>query len=123
MNLDEQQAREIVLGLPCQAMDFEGKRRHEAIIDRCHSMESFFIFAGNQKSIRRKRRKKRYEEWDAKGGFNMQISTGKHRVISNALTDMSMASDMGVELDFQMRDENKKEVRALLHWSLRVTGV
>ena len=122
---DLQQQREVVLGLPVHYSTFGNKRRREEIIDRSHSMESFFIFAGTNDIIKRKCRKKRYEEWDAKGGFNVCVPAGSKRIISKAVTDTSMAADMGVEPDFQMRDDKKKRNAATSpmdptgEWSLK----
>ena len=72
-----QPQREIILGLPAQSRDFGGKRCRELVMDRSKSLESFFfLFAGTYEIIKKKRRKKKYEEWDAKGGFNMCIPAG-----------------------------------------------
>lgn len=76
---------------------FSGKTLRDGILDRSRSADSVFIFAGDESQARCKKRKKRYEEWDAKGGFDIRISSSASSFQAKALTDVSMAMDMGVE--------------------------
>lgn len=92
--------REIGLGLHCTVVSFSSKRRREAFLDRSQSLDSYFIFTGDTYQVKKKRRKKRYEEWDAKEGVNIKNNLASSKVHSKALTDITMAHDMGVELDF-----------------------
>ncbi|KMT08263.1 hypothetical protein BVRB_6g141910 [Beta vulgaris subsp. vulgaris] len=58
-------------------------------------------------------RKKRYEEWDAKGGFNYRVAEDSMSEHSKAITDASMAQDMGVMIDFLDGSfESKKRLAA-----------
>lgn len=78
-------------------------------LDRSRSADSVFVFAGDAAQIRSKKRKKRYEEWDAKGGFNIRTGSSASSVQAKALTDVSMAMDIGVEVSVLNGVNDKKK--------------
>lgn len=88
--------RNTVLDLPVSASMFMGKRRRDAPCVKSQSLESFFRFGGDEFQARFKRQKKRMEDWDAKGGFNITCGVKGSQVRSKAITDMDMATAFGV---------------------------
>lgn len=64
---------QIILGLQCNSAMFSGKKRREAPLVRSQSMGSYFLFTSDEEQVRVERRKKRYEERDSKGGFNIWL--------------------------------------------------
>ena len=103
--------RQLMLGLKCHSSSFSGKRRRDGLLQRSCSVDSFFVFTGSEEEIRRKKRKKRYEEWDAKGGFILRRAPLSEDIHAKALTDISMACEMGVEASvFPNSVDRKKRV-------------
>lgn len=51
----------------------------------------------------------RYEEWDAKGGFSLRRFPTSADTYAKALTDVSMARDMGVEALFLSGSVERKK--------------
>lgn len=86
----------IVLGLPVTASMFMGKRRRDAPKTQSQSLDSFFRYEGDEFQARFKRQKKRMEDWDAKGGFNILRDHNDMQVRSKAITDVEMATTFGV---------------------------
>lgn len=72
-------------------------------------MDSILLFIGNENQIREKKRKKRYEEWDAKGAFTMRVNPLTDDTQAKALTNVSMARDMGVEASFVSGSSDRKK--------------
>lgn len=91
--------RQVVLGIPVTASMFTGKRRRDAPSAQSQSFDSFFKFDGDEFQARFIRQKKKLEDWDAKGGFNVVGRHKNDRVRSKAITDIEMATAFGVELD------------------------
>lgn len=89
--------REIVLALPVPPAPFSTKTRQHGHPRRPMSMDSSLRMSvvGNQAKCFK--RKKRYENWDAKGGFNIRITGAKGGPIAKAITDVTMDRDLGVE--------------------------
>lgn len=117
---------QIVLGFQCQSVFFSGKSRRNGALERSRSADSIFLFTGNEEQIRRKKRKKRYEEWDAKGGFTMRRFPLADASYAKALTDVSMARDMDVEVSFPSSSVDRKKRAAMVSpldptgdWSLK----
>lgn len=101
--------RQIVLGLQFTSTMFSGKRNRDGLLDRSQSADSVFLFTSTKHQIREKKRKKRYEEWDAKGDFIMWVSPLADDIQAKALTDVSMARDMGVEPTFPTSSADRKK--------------
>ena len=76
---------------------FTGKKRRNGNHNRTQSVESYFIFAGDEDQVRRKKRKKRYEEWDAKGGFSLRRPQSTGSFLTKTITDISMAETFEVD--------------------------
>lgn len=93
---ESQVHRPIVLDLHCAAALFSGKRKRNGT-NRAQSVDSYFVFSGTEEQVKKKKRKKRYKEWDSKGGFNIRRSTTTGRISPKTITDLSMARDFGVE--------------------------
>ncbi|KMT04157.1 hypothetical protein BVRB_8g186060 isoform A [Beta vulgaris subsp. vulgaris] len=88
---------QIVLGFPCTPAFLGGKRRRDGSPARAYSAESFFLFSGTEDQIKHKKRKKQYEEWDAKGAFNILVPATAKNYSAKTITDLSMARELGVE--------------------------
>lgn len=78
---------------------FSAKTRREGQVHRANSVDSSLRPRADGAEIRCFKRKKRYEEWDAKGGFNITRGEGTGRPAAKAITDLSMAQVLGVEPD------------------------
>ncbi|KMT15532.1 hypothetical protein BVRB_3g058840 [Beta vulgaris subsp. vulgaris] len=85
------EAPRLRLGLQCTSAMFPGKRRRNGDHARAQSANSFFMFIGNENQVRKKKRQKRYEEWDAKGGFIMRRNPSSDSFFAKTITDVSMA--------------------------------
>lgn len=105
---------QIVLGLPCTPAFLGGKRRRDGSPVRAYSAESFFIFSGTEDQIKQKKRKKKYEEWDAKGGFNILVPATAKNSSAKIITYLSMARELGVKPGPQ--------IMSRLHWNQLETG-
>ena len=103
------QHQQIILGFQCQFVFFSGKSRRNGVLKRSRSAGSTFLFTGNEEKVRRAKRKKRYEEWDAKGGFSLRQFPTSADTYAKALTDVSMARDMGVEASFLSGSVERKK--------------
>lgn len=89
--------RPIVLALPITSAMFSGKSRSKGQLTRAISVESSMRVLTGQEQTRLMRRKKRYEEWDAKGGFSLRIDGAKDGTVAKSITDAFMARALGVE--------------------------
>lgn len=90
-------ATELRLGIRCTSTMFPEKRRRNGELVRAQYAESFFMFAGNVDQVKKKKRQKRYEEWDAKGGLSMRRYPSSDSFLAKAITDVSMAQALEVE--------------------------
>lgn len=117
------QNHQIVLGLQCNSDMFTSKHTRDGNLNHSRSADNIFMLTGTKNQFCVKKRKKRYEDWDAKGGFNMRTNLVVDDTQSKALTNISMAHDMGVEATFVTGSLNGKKEWLLLHqWILRVYG-
>ncbi|KMT12052.1 hypothetical protein BVRB_5g100110 [Beta vulgaris subsp. vulgaris] len=91
------QSRAVVLALPATPAKFSTKTSSCVKLSKATSVESFLRGSAGDGKFKAFKRKKRYEEWDAKGGFNIRVNVGKVRHIAKAITDLSMARTLGVE--------------------------
>lgn len=89
--------RAIVLALPISSATFSAKTRRSGQPRRPMSVDSALRFSTDDDQTKSFKRKKRYEEWDAKGGFNIRIEGETDGNIAKAITDVSMARVRGVE--------------------------
>lgn len=89
--------RPIILALPATPMRFGEKTRRKEKLSRALSVESTMRFLSNEDNTKMMCRKKRYEDWDAKGGFILRLDGVKDGTVAKSITDISMARDLGVE--------------------------
>lgn len=105
------EAPRLRLGLQCTSAMFPGKRRRNGDHARAQSANSFFMFIGNENQVRKKKRQKRYEEWDAKGGFIMRRNPSSDSFFAKTITDVSMAQVLEVEPESMGSDKgNRKQI-------------
>ena len=88
--------RPVVLALPITSAMFSGKTRCKGQLTRAISVESSMRVSAEQEQTKMMRRKKHYEEWDAKGGFSLRIDGAKDGTVDKSITDASMARALGV---------------------------
>lgn len=72
--------RSIVLVLHCSASMFIGKKRSNAPSIKSQSVSNYIRFEGDEFQAKLKRHKRKMEEWDAKGGFNIQCGQQNSRI-------------------------------------------
>lgn len=116
--------RPVRLTNPITAPMFTGKRRRDNLNTQSQSLESFFQFGGDEFQARFKRQKKRLEDWDAKGGFNIVGSQTDDEVRSKAITDLDMATMFGVVPETSLfspnpgkRVANASPSQHISHWT------
>ena len=116
--------RQLVLAPQCTSAMFTGKKRRNGTHTRTQSTESYFIFAGDEAQVRRKKRKKRYEEWDAKGGFSLRRPQSTGSYLTKTITDISMAEIFEVDPGGLESARMLRNVLLVLHqWNQQGIGL
>lgn len=92
---------------------FIGKRRRDAPCVKSQSVDSFFRFGGDERQVKIKRQKRRMEEWDAKGGFNILRGPNSSKVRSKTITDVEMELAFGVVPDEALAGNKGNKRRAI----------
>lgn len=92
---------------------FIGKRRRDAPCVKSQSVDSFFRFGGDDRQVKIKRQKRRMEEWDAKGGFNIPRGPNSSKVRSKTITDVEMELAFGVVPDEALAGNKGNKRRAI----------
>lgn len=87
----------IVLALPCQSSLFIAKKHWDFPLGRSQSNESWLLPDADVFQARHKRRRRWLEEWEAKGAFIIWSPGHLGQFTSKAVTDTSLAHDLGVE--------------------------
>ena len=91
--------RTLSLELPDSVAMFTGKRRRDASYYKSQSLDSYLRLGDDDFQARSKRKKRRMEEWDAKGGFTIPRGPNDTPMRSKAITDEEMALTFGVTPD------------------------
>lgn len=63
--------RQLVLSVQCQSATFKGKKRRDPPLTRSQFVASILIPTQDATAARGTRKKRRLEDWEAKGGFNI----------------------------------------------------
>lgn len=117
---------QVVLALPYTPSFFCGKRRRDAPLFRSQSLSSFLGADVAEYNVRKKKKTRQLEEWDARGGFNLWPLNNTTTRMSKCITDISMARHMGVELGSEITSRLPKKRPAIISiadpnesWSLK----
>lgn len=93
---------------------FQGKSRRDPVIGRAQSLASLFLSGTDVAQTLLVRKRRRLEDWDAKGGFNLWHRDKKRAFSSKAISDADMANLLGVEVEdcITSRAPQKRAARA-----------